>query len=64
MIIRKRTKPLADIAREEFARAAALRHAEQLTADEEALCDLDELYDSRLADIEDALCELAELMNL
>lgn len=33
-------------------------------ASEEALCDVDEAYDQRVADIEEALCELTEMLNL
>lgn len=42
------------------------RHAEsteRITVSEEALCDVDEAYDQRIADIEDALCEVSEIIN-
>ena len=29
----------------------------------EALCDVDEAYNQRMADLEEALCELSELLN-
>ena len=32
-------------------------------ASEEALCDVDEAYDQRVADVEEALCELSELQQ-
>lgn len=42
------------------------RHAEnadRIDASEEGLCDIDEAYDQRVADVEEALCEISEMME-
>ena len=39
------------------------RNADRINASEEALCDIDEVYDGRIADVEEALCELSESME-
>ena len=48
-----------------------MRHGESVdridsleSTSEEALCDVDEAYDQRVADVEEALCELTEMLNL
>ena len=38
-------------------------NAERIEASEEGLCDIDEAYDSRMADVEEALCEISEMME-
>ena len=38
-------------------------NADRITSSEEALCDVDEAYDSRMADVEEALCDLSEMME-
>lgn len=37
-------------------------NAERITSSEEALCDVDEVYDQRMAEVEEALCEISELL--
>ena len=37
--------------------------SEKIALGEEALCDVDEAYDSRIADVEEALCDLSEMME-
>lgn len=42
------------------------RHAEsveRLNISDEALCDIDEIYDGRVADMEEALCEISEMLS-
>lgn len=46
----------------DFADARHAKNAERITASEEALCDVDEVYDQRMAEVEEALCEISELL--